>query len=431
MHSIGGWKLARRPNYMTNIDKTYPYSELPYLGEYHLNKIPESANKLIEHVDYWGEGLIITQLGNSGFANCYNVNHSLQLVSNGPDRGKKIPNRIPVPNYINCDTSSYIRDNSVRTITVMGSPINSSCAKDIARMVNKEVGKVITYGFETSSLEMETLANELRKKSLVHYPKYTLPEEFQGLTLFDNHMAFLNIDSLKEEILHFVQNSKYDNARKLTIGLDDDNKNEVITKAIKKMIDTRTNNIMEFAYNLWNNGAKEIVTKYFPAPFLHIFNEDHVTIVDKKYNQALKLDLKTDQINDRLAFGDSTDKSSKNVSWQIIPVWENNELTFKLYNVEHHMFIKLDANVDNLGDRRAWGSTNSNESRHRFTLEPFIVDDKLVFVIINYRYGQGLKLDANAKSEGDRLLWGHNGDARANYDRFKWIIEAWKNDTLN
>ncbi|XP_026735477.1 LOW QUALITY PROTEIN: microvitellogenin-like [Trichoplusia ni] len=197
------------------------------------------------------------------------------------------------------------------------------------------------------------------------------------------------------------------------------------------MIDTRTNKIMEYAYNLWNKGAKEIVTKYFPVPFKHIFNEDHVDYVDKKYNQALKLDLKTDQINDRLAFGDSTDKSSKKVSWQIIPVWENNELTFKLYNVEHDMFIKLDANVDNLGTDGLGGSTNSNESRHRFTLEPFIVDDKLVFVIINYRYGQGLKLDANANAEGDRLLWGHNGDARANYDRFKWIIEAWKNYTLN
>ncbi|CAH0596380.1 unnamed protein product [Chrysodeixis includens] len=425
MHSLGGWKLAQRPNYTTNIDKAYPYSELPYLGEYNLIKVPESTNKLIEHVDYWGEGLIVTQLGNSGFADCYNVNHSLQLVSNGPDRNKKIPNRIPTPNYINCDTSSYIRDNSVRTVTIMGAPINSSCAKDIARIVNKEVGKVITYGFETTSLDMETLAKELRKKALMHYPKYTLPDEHQVPTLFDSFMAFVNVDSLEEEIFQFVKNGKYDNARKLTIGLDKDNKNEVITKAIKKLVDTSTSNIMAYSYNLWNNGAKEIVTKYLPSSFKHIFNEDHVTITDKKYNQALKLDAKTDKINDRLAMGDAFDRSKKKVSWQILPIWENNELTFKLYNVEYHMYVKLDANVDNLGDRLAWGSTNSNETRHRFTLEPSIVDDKLVFVIINCRYGQGLKLDANANADGDRLLWGHNGDARANYDRFKWIVEAW------
>lgn len=231
--------------------------------------------------------------------------------------------------------------------------------------------------------------------------------------------------SLEDELFQSLKNGKFNNARNLTKDLDNDNNNEVITKAIKKLIDTNVNDVMGYAYNLWNNGCKEIVSKYFPVSFKHIFNEDHVTIVNKEYNQALKLDPLTDKDNDRLALGDDSYISTEKVSWQIIPVWENNEVTFKLYNVKYNMFLKLDVNVDYYGDRQAWGSTNSNEPRHRFVLEPSIVDDKLVFVIINYEYKQGLKLGLNPNSEGDRLLWGHHGDARGNHDRFKWIVEAW------
>ncbi|CAB3259470.1 unnamed protein product [Arctia plantaginis] len=60
------WKLTRPPNYKTNIGKGYPYSEVPFIGEYNLIKLPSSLSELIDHVDYWGKGKNITSHGRSG-----------------------------------------------------------------------------------------------------------------------------------------------------------------------------------------------------------------------------------------------------------------------------------------------------------------------------------------------------------------------------
>ncbi|CAB3244432.1 unnamed protein product [Arctia plantaginis] len=74
---------------------------------------------------------------------------------------------------------------------------------------------------------------------------------------------------------------------------------------------------------------------------------------------------------------------------------ENREVTFKLFNAHYDMYLKLDASTDDMGDRQAWGSKNSEEE-----------SESLAFYIINVQYRQGLKLVAQKDSYGDRLLMG-------------------------
>ena len=427
MRSLTVWKIANRPNYVTNVDKQFPYSEVPYLGEYSLLKIPTSVNGSIPHVDYWGEGRIVSDEGVRGFANCYNVNHQYQLVSGGPDLDKKIPNRIPVLNYNNCDTSGYIKSNSVITVTVAGGQghLTSSCAKDIARIVNKEVGKVVVYGVNSDSDEIRELIVELSRKGLYLSPKATLPRELEGLTYYDKHVSFFIAHDLKDEFYNDVVEAKYDTAVKMAKNLEVA-AGDLIKDTVTRLISSAPRNLMSFAYKLWNGDAKNIVRNFFPKAFQHIMGENAVTIVNKGYLLPLKLDVHTDYYNDRLAWGDNSRVLTSNrVSWKIIPLWVSNKVVFKLYNIDCNMYLKLDVNVDSYGDRQAWGSSNSGEERHKYYLEPLIKNDTLVFFIINYEYGQGLKLDANTDRYGDRLLWGHNGSVNNDQERLRWIIAAW------
>ncbi|XP_075990942.1 microvitellogenin-like [Anticarsia gemmatalis] len=427
MHSITLWKLAQSPNYMTNVDKLYPYSELPYLGQYKLVKLPTTVNQLIDFVDYWGEGKISSQHGVSGFSNCYNVNHPYQLVSNGPDRGKKIPNRIPVPSYTDCDTRSYIKDNSVILVTVMGAPINQSCDADIARILHKSFGQVVVYGFDINSQDIANLTAELAKKSIYHCPGYQLPSHLQGLTLFDSHLAFLNVTTAKSELSKLIINGAYDDAVTLSKNLisDSDGSLSNVVQGLITADSTTNTKLMAYAYKLWNNGAKDIVRNHFPDQFKLIFGQENVTICNKGYLQALKLSAAVDSSNRRSVWGDNDDMKSKRVCWQLIPVWLNNSVTFKLYNVDCDMYLELDVNADSDGDRNTWGSKNSAEESLKYYLEPIIKDGEIQFYIVNSQYRQGLKLAINADSEGDRRLYGHNGDIYNGEGRFRWAIAAW------
>ncbi|CAH0677959.1 unnamed protein product [Spodoptera exigua] len=423
MHSLSGWKYAQGPNYVTNSNKTYPYSECPYLGEYRLVKLPVSLNNLIEHVDYWGEGRIVTQHGISGFSDCYNVNHVFQLVSNGPDRGRKIPNRIPVVNYTNCDTSPYIKDHSVEVVTVMGAPINNSCARDIARMINPDVGKVVTYGFENNSAEIRNLTSELKKKSIFYCPKYTLPSKLRGLTLFDSNMAFLNLTEIKDILYNKVTDGVYDDAVALTKIMDTEAGSEAIGEVVVKLIGEKCGNVMSYAYKLWNSGATEVVQNSFPTPFQLILKGEVVTIVNKEYQQAMKLEVGNSK-TDIPVLGDSSDKISKKVSWKFQTEVENGNVVFKICNLEHNMYLKLDENTDNLGDRKVLASLGNSEVKYTYYVEPVMTNGHIAFRLIDTQYHQAVKMDEKEDSNGTRQLWGHNGDPRGDNKSLDWVIAA-------
>ncbi|XP_021189097.3 microvitellogenin [Helicoverpa armigera] len=431
MYSITNWKNAKKPNYNTNVDKLFPYSEVPYLGEYNLVKIPVSLNNLIQHVDYWGEGRIVSEDGITGFTNCYNVHHQYHVVSGGADRDSKIPNRIPVASCSECDTSAYIRDNSVITVTVTdASRINTSCAKDIARIVNNDLGKVVVYGSQSNSSEILTLALELERKGLYACPQVDLPEDLQGLK-FDSHVAFLNKLEANSSLYKNIINSNYEGAISMTQMLANMENGQIIDQVVTKLINDAPRTAMSYAYKLWNGGARDLVRKHFRKSFAYILNEDPVTIANLKFHQPLKLDMDTDSYGDRLVWGDNAcDLSSERVSWKLIPVWDNDGVTFKLYNIDCNMYLKLDVNVDNIGDRKAWGSNNSDELRHRYYLEPGFKNGSLVFHIVNCEYKQGLKMAVAVDEIGDRGLWGHGGSS-IDDSRLCWLIKPFSDPSVD
>ncbi|KPJ10718.1 Microvitellogenin [Papilio machaon] len=423
MTSLRSWRYARPPNYDQNIDKMYPYSEVPFLGDYNLVKIPISYSKLIDHIDYWGEGKISVAEGCTGFADCYNINEVHQLVSKGPDTNRKIPNRIPVISSTNCDTSGYIKNDSVKLVTVLGAPINDSCAKDIARIINKDVGKVVVFGFKEDSTDIKTLEEELTKKNMIYCEEFVLPIKVLGLTMFNNFRAYLNFPDLCNYLYKNVVDGNYENAILKSKIINESGNGSLIFDVITKLLVEGNKNIMTYAYQLWHLNCKDIVTNYFPLAFQTILKEEYVVILNKKYNLALKLDAHTDSYNDRLAWGDGRDKTSERVKWKFAPVLKDDCILFKIMNKEHGLFLKLDVKPNKVGDRPAWGGKNTSEERFEWILNPIMINYDLMFLIINKKYDQGLKMDSNMDEYHDRLLWGHNGSVLSNPEEYGWYIQ--------
>ncbi|XP_049879129.1 microvitellogenin-like [Pectinophora gossypiella] len=431
MHSISLWNFSRSPNYETNVDLIYPYSEVPYIGTYKLVKIPLSTNKtvvpvseLIEHVDYWGEGRINAPEGSTGFTNCYNVNHQYQLVSNGEDRDKKIPNRIPVISYANCNTSSYVKDNSVKLVTLMGAPINKSCAEDIARMVNADFGKVVIYGFGANATDIKNLEAELTKKGVLFCHGYKLPELLTTVTLFDDidHRGYLNVTDLSGELYRKVFAGDFINAVNISKTLENSGNGASISDVVTKLLKEGKRNTTQYAYKLWDSDARDMVTNYFPNAFKNILDQDYVKIINKKDSFTLRLAEELDDTKERLALGDSKDKSSEKIRWKFVAIEENKILYFKILNISSEMFLKLE-DVD--GSKKSKGGSSAIEKKSQWFLDPVKVDDDLLFYIINREFNQGLKLDENADSIGNKQLLGHDGAVYGQPQAFGWYITSW------
>lgn len=415
------WKLSQRPNYVASLDKKYAYSEVPYIGEYYLVKIPADEN-LIEHVDYWGEGRIDTGTECTGFKDCYNVNHEYQLVSNGEDRDRKIPNRIPVISYINCDTSSYIMDDKVKNVTVMGAPINKSCARDISRMINNDNGKVVIYGFEENSADTRNLEEELQKKRIIFCPNYELPNNLTGLTLFDSHRAFINMKELSLELHYKVSRNLTHDAVIITQNLIKTGNFKTLTDTVIDMLKAGVKNTVHFAYKLFLTD-KDIIEKYFPKEFSMIFNSQDVKIISKLHKMPLKLDTELDSEGDRLAWGDGVNSTKEKLLWKFIPITEDDKVFFKIENKEYSMMLKLATTADRYGDRLSWGDNKKvDDARLKFLIEVIKKDNDIIFIIFNKQFGQSLKLEPSTDANGNRRLWGNDYFVNYDYERFGWQI---------
>ncbi|KAG6455173.1 microvitellogenin-like isoform X3 [Manduca sexta] len=421
--AIKEWEGAERPNYFSNENLKYPYSELPFYDQYHLVKIP-TKDEYIEHVDYWGEGRIPTSDGDSGFRDCYNVNRQYQCVSNGPDKYCKIPNRIPVYDENTCDTSSYIKDHTVKLVTLMSAPIIEACAQDIARIVNPEVGSVVVFGFEIDSPDIRRLVKELSAISMYYCPGYVLSDYFDGLMKFSFHMAFLSADNIEEELYNAISGWNMATAVAITKSLHRTGGSSNIANVVNKVLDEGMDSTMTFAYKLWHAGEKDIVTDNFPIAFKLILNEDEIEIASNRYEDSiLKLDSNTDEWHNRLAWGDDSGSNGTRYTWAMFPIWKDDKILFRLKNIEYDMCLRLDIHDNSAGDRKAWGSQNLDDVRYNWKLEPINHGNKTVFYIVNCEFDQALKLDDNVDKDGDRQLWGHNG---MYYDpeKFGWIVQS-------
>ena len=180
------WRLAPRPNYATNSNLKFPYSEYPRKHEYEyisvrLPQLQADGDQRI--LDFWGEGRIIDGTLVTGFPGAYNVNHQFQLVSNGADRGKKIPNRIPTLDYNDVSVAKYVPSGSFDRITLMGAPISEETATEIARIISGDSHSVVViYGYPESNSVITVLERELDYKELNLLLHYDLPAPLNEIT---------------------------------------------------------------------------------------------------------------------------------------------------------------------------------------------------------------------------------------------------------
>lgn len=158
-------------------------------------------------LDYWGEGLIKTSDNVvTGFVDAYNVNHQYQLVSNGPDKGRKVPNRVPVDGYATPDTGAYIAPRSCQVVTIMGSPIIAATAADILRVVNPS-GTVIAFGYQVSDSQLTTLYRSLGN-AFIYSPTFVPAGEFAGITLTPA-VAFLSVATVQAQFTFALSEEDY------------------------------------------------------------------------------------------------------------------------------------------------------------------------------------------------------------------------------
>lgn len=219
--SFDEWRSAPRPNYNVqgNLDLEFPYSEYPRNQpyEYHSVQLPRQTSEQI--LDFWGEGRIASGGLITGFPGAYNVNHQFQLVSNGADRKKKIPNRIPTIDYQTVSVKKYVSDGTFDIITLMGAPIINTTAVEIARIISgNSHSQVVTYGFSESDESITKLKRELDTKKLIILADYILPHPLDEITITPA-LAFRPLNSVVSQARSNFINGKISSCAKILCSL--------------------------------------------------------------------------------------------------------------------------------------------------------------------------------------------------------------------
>ncbi|KAJ8719238.1 hypothetical protein PYW07_016794 [Mythimna separata] len=401
------WIEAPSPNYETNKDKLYPYSEMPFQKEYKLVKIPISVKNLIEHVSYFGFGRRIINNKTIGFADCYNVNYEYAIVYDGLDEGKKIPNRIPVieESQFRFSTSNYIKDNSVLTVTVETYMriVCTELAQDIARVVNSERGKVVLYG--ATDREVNLISDELKLKQLIYCPIYLLPDNLQ-LTYYEkNYRAFLSANELKRELYRKVNGADFEAAAILTGCLNNAYCGGALSEVVSKLLQNNVRHVMTYAYKLWNTCDKHVVREHFPPVFQHLFDGGCIAIINNQNDQATVIEQKTTK-----ARGDRRNK----LGWKISPILDDNKVLFRLYNIATEKYLQ-----------HASAAKDSEELRDKFCFEPLLtISGQVAFKIFYFDDDKPLQLpvDADCLQLQDVAVAGQDRVGSAQDGRSTWIL---------
>ena len=132
----------------------------------------------ISILDVWGEGRIVTnERIVTGFNGAANINYWKQKISNGPDKGKDIPNLFPVYEYDN--PVFPVNDDSVSYITLMGAPITVGTVKEMIRVLRKGSGVIMLY--DPSTTDRNTF--EQNMGNLIYKPNDLLNSPFDQPTI--------------------------------------------------------------------------------------------------------------------------------------------------------------------------------------------------------------------------------------------------------
>ncbi|KAA2227225.1 hypothetical protein F0L46_25575, partial [Salinarimonas soli] len=227
-------------------------------------------------------------------------------------------------------------------------------------------------------------------------------------------------DVLAEQLYMSVVIGEYETAIAKCSEYLKEKKGEVIKEAVKRLIENGKRNTMDFAYQLWTKDGKEIVKSYFPIQFRVIFTEQTVKLINKRDHHALKL---IDQQNhNKIAFGDSKDKTSKKVSWKFTPVLENNRVYFKIMSTEDKQYLKLDNTKGSSDDRIIYGDSTADTFKHHWYLEPSMYESDVMFFVYNREYNSVMTLDEDMAANEDREALGHSGEVSGYPQLFAWYI---------
>ena len=141
-------------------------------------------------------------------------------------------------------------------------------------------------------------------------------------------------------------------------------------------------------------------------------------------DQYLKLIYNIDEYGDRDAWGGAytnTDPARFNWILELVKFSEAfMSATFRIRNAHWiEKYLKLIYNIDEYGDRDAWGGAYTNADPDRF--QWIITADSSGLMLQNAHWtDQYLKLIYNIDEYGDRDAWG-GAYTNADPDRFKWI----------
>ncbi|XP_028029441.1 low molecular mass 30 kDa lipoprotein 19G1 [Bombyx mandarina] len=231
-------------------------------------------------------------------------------------------------------------------------------------------------------------------------------------------------DILEEQLYNSVVVGDYDNAVEKSKHLYEESKCEVISNVVNKLIRNNKMNCMEYAYQLWLQGSKEIVRDCFPVEFRLIFAENAIKLMYKRDGLALTLSNDVQGNDGRRAYGDGKDKTSPRVSWKFIALWENNKVYFKILNTERNQYLVLGVGTNWNGDHMAFGVNSVDSFRAQWYLQPANYDNDVLFYIYNREYSKALTLSRTVDPSGHRMAWGYNGRVIGSPEHYAWGIKA-------
>ena len=479
------WKLSKGPAYYDeecySDNLNYEYSEVD------CNVTPKEKYKLtnVKLIDFWGEGYIRTNNNFvTGFRDAYNINHQYQLVSNGPNRNRKIPNRIPVKSYSGYDLKPYINDSAAKYVTLMGAPIDNEAYLEISRILRKQDGVFIFFSDETGeniSYEKYRASQILEKKyffllDIAVYKKIEGGSNRQHISIpigfvymaadkilkyivsetehfFDKELADLLYNFYRYDLTEHWKKAVDHLMRKdldpllmstLNVLCMDNKRHDCVSQFLNYM--KKETNILFYIQESSRGSEYQYLYAFFekwePNMTKVLFGGKYATITNLEFEMPLKLPKKmVDKDKDKPVYGGSRErgieaKEKERFLWRITPInITKNETIISIFNVKFEMPLKLPKKmVDKDKDKPAFcGSVKrgiESDSRNRFYWEVGKVKyyGMDFYTLTNVEYGMPLKLPiAMVDKDDDKPAYGGSAERKIERNqerRFYWIIKA-------
>lgn len=481
------WKQSKGPAYnkgeSNSINLKYKYSDAD------CSVTPKEKYKLkkVKLIDFWGEGYNETKDLHmlTGFRDAYNINHQYQLVSIGPNEGRKIPNRIPVASYHGYDLKPYINDSAAQYVTFMGAPIDDEAYMEISRILRKEDGVFIYFAQETKKEltdKMYRASQFLEKNHFFLFDKnvyikieggdnrqrISIPIGFVFMSA-DKILKYIESETerfsgqeLANLLYNFYRKKLVEHWTKAIAHLVHKNYDDKLLSALNTLcMNNKRHDCVQGFLNYIKKEAniffyiQESSRRYTEYRYLYPFFEEwrpditkvlfggkYATITNLKFSMPLKLPKEmVDKDKDKPVFGGSQKRGieaeeKERFWWKIVPISiTKNETIISIFNVKYGMPLKLPKKmVDKDKDKPAFGGNEKRgieaDSKERFywkleKIDVYVID---IYTLTNVKYKMPLKLPvAMVNEDGDKPAYGGSAARKIESDqeqRFYWTIQA-------